>query len=393
MGTSIKRITSLKKITGRRFLVRVDFNVPIEKGLVGDDYRIRKGAATIAYLADRGAKVTVICHLGDPVGQTPEFSCLPLAKKLAKITKRKVSFCPGEIGEAAISASRKLKKGEILMLDNLRFNAGEKNDSLVFAKILSGLGEIYINDAFAVCHRRQASVSAVCRVMPSYAGLLLAEELDGLSRAFLPKKPMVLVMGGAKISTKAPMIARLIGKSDSVLVGGVLANTFLAALGREIGKSLFDQDAAKEISRFIVRKKLDSRIILPQDFAVLDRSGRACSRRLGEVCKSDRILDIGPESAKVFCRRISLAQTIVWNGPMGKYEDLPFKFGTLAVASAIASRAGGRAFGIVGGGETIEALSMTKMEKYVDFISTGGGAMLAFLGKEPMPGLKGIMRS
>lgn len=388
----IQSISRLRRIAGRRFLVRVDFNVPFEDGNIKDDYRIRQGARTISYLIDNGARVIVMSHLGDPAGYDSDFSCLPLAKRLSKILKKKVSFVAGPLNGDALEASLEMSDGDVLMIDNLRFNKGEKSNSKAFAKQLASLGDIYINDAFSVSHRRQASVAAVSSLLPAYAGLLMADEIENLSLGFSPNKPMVVVMGGAKISTKAPMISKLKPKADHILLGGLLSNTFLAHLGYEIGKSIYDKDGKSYVSKFVSKKKLDKKIVLPKDLAVLDRSGHACSRKVDEVKKTDRIFDIGPETAMEYSRLVSGAKTIIWNGPLGKFEEPAFKYGTLAVASAIAARSKGRAFGIVGGGETIESLKLTKMEKYVDFISTGGGAMLAFLGKEPMPGLDNIIR-
>ncbi len=388
----IRGLSRLNKIAGRRFLVRVDFNVPLQDGRIKDDYRIRQGVRTIDYLSRQGAKVIILAHLGDPDGYDPTFSCLPLAKRLSHLLKQKVIFLSGPLSDAAIEASRSLAAGQILMLDNLRFDKGEKKNSIAFARRLAQLGEIYVNDAFSVSHRRQASVSALAKLRPSYAGLLMEDELMNLISAFSPAKPLVLVMGGAKISTKAPMIAKFRRQADHILLGGALATTFLAHLGYEIGKSLYDADGKRYVSAFLKGGKLDAKILLPRDLAVRDREGKAQSRKVGEVKKSDVILDIGPETTLYYSWLISQAKTIIWNGPLGKYEEAPFRYGTLAVASAIAIRSKGKAFGLVGGGETIEALKLTKMEKYIDFISTGGGAMLAFLSKQPMPGLEGIIR-
>lgn len=387
----IKSLKQKRNWRGQKVLLRVDFNVPAAAGKISEDYRIAAALPTIKYLRERGARLIIISHWGDKSLPDPDFSTRALAKRLQKLSKTAVKFVPDLIGDKAHRAVAAMKDGDLVFLENLRFNAGEKSNDPVFAKDLASLADVYVNEAFSVCHRDQASVSAVTRHLPAFAGLQLAEELRNLQKILKPAKPLVVIMGGSKISTKAPLIKKLYSSSAQILVGGGLANTFWRSQGLEIGKSLFDQSADREVSQFFKGKKIMPKIILPVDVVVESARGKSRQCLLSEVKKNDRILDIGPDSISLFSSYIKKAKTIVWNGPLGKFEDAPYKHGTLAVAAVIAARSTGRAFGLVGGGETVEALKMTKMESYVDWVSTAGGAMLAYLGGEKMPGLKNII--
>jgi phosphoglycerate kinase len=382
-------IEKAKGLRNKKVLVRVDFNVPLENGKVKEDYRIRAAVPTINFLTSHGAKVILIAHLGDPKGAVvPELSLKPVAAALSKIIKQPVSFVSETVGYKADNEVAKMVAGEIICLENLRFNEGELINSLKFAKHLAGLADIYVNEAFSVCHRAQASVSAIRKCLPTYFGLQLMNEVTNLDKILKPKKPLVVIMGGAKISTKAPLISKMTGLADQVLLGGGLANNFLKQQKKEIGKSLFDKDSEVFVKKFFKGRKLMEKIILPVDVVVCDRQKKVKIKNVDEVNKSDAILDIGPDTIAMFASYIKKAQTIVWNGPLGKFEDSPYKHGTLAIATAVAARSTGKAYGLVGGGETVEALKQTKMESYVDFVSTAGGAMLSYLGGEKMPGLK-----
>lgn len=276
------------------------------------------------------------------------------------------------------------------MLENLRFSHDEENNDLGFAKKLAGLADIYVNDAFAASHRAHASVSAIKNYLPSCAGLLLENEIVNLNKILRPKSPLIAIIGGAKMETKTPLIKKLLKKSSRILIGGALANNFLAAHKIEIGKSLRDKKSIALAKQFLNKK-----IILPADVITgtkKDGRGEAKVKNVYQVKKNEIILDIGPETIKLYSRFIKKAKTIIWNGPMGMYESEHFKYGTLSIARAVASRSSGAAFGAVGGGETIEALKMTKMLGYVDWVSTGGGAMLVYLSGGKMPGLKGIVK-
>jgi len=307
---------------------------------------------------------------------------------LSQILKKPVNFVTETVGYKADEAVAKMVSGDIVFLENLRFNDGELKDDLKFAKRLAGLADIYVNEAFSVCHRKQASISAIKKVIPTYYGLQLVSEVKNLDKILKPKKPLIVIMGGAKISTKAPIISKMYEIADKVLLGGGLANNFFKHLGLELGKSLVDSDSEIYVKKFFKNQKMASKIILPIDVVVCGKNKRPKIKSLDEVNKGDAIFDIGPETIKIFSDYIKTAQTIVWNGPLGKFEEASYKHGTLAIATAVAARSTGKAYGLVGGGETVEALKQTKMEEYVDFVSTAGGAMLAYLGGDKMPGLK-----
>lgn len=389
------KIATLKKIKNfknKTVFLRVDFNVAIKNGKVAEDYRIVAGLETINYLLERGARLVIATHLGDPKGKAAaEFSVKPVAMRLKKLLKKPVKFIPEVIGEKVNKAIFKLKAGELIMLENLRFNPGELANDKKFAKELAAPFNIYINDAFSVCHREQASVAAIKGYLPSYAGLLLEKEVAALNKVLKPAKPLVVIMGGSKINTKAPLISKLYSASGKILLGGALANNFFKYQKLEIGKSLFDADSLSDVKKFYKGKKLAAKIILPVDVVVKAKNGLAFVRRFNEVKSGDSILDIGPETIALYSKYIKIAHTLVWNGPMGKFEESSFKHGTMAVALSVASHASGKAYGLVGGGETVEALKLTKMEKYVDWVSTAGGAMLTYLGGGQMPGLAKII--
>ena len=389
----INSLSSLKKLSGKTVFLRVDFNVPIEKGRIKDDYRIKAGLETISFLLDKGARLIIASHLGEPEGYEASASLKPVAARLKALSKRPVKFVPESIGPKAAAAAGALMDGEAILLENLRFNPGEYENDKKFAAALADMADIYVNDAFAVCHRNQASVSAIKDYLPSYAGLLLEKEVAALNRVLKPKKPLVVIMGGAKIKTKAPLISKLHPAASQILVGGALANNFFKFQGLQVGKSLVDSDGDKYIKGFFKGKKLSSKIILPQDVVIKTRDGRAKVASPSEVRASDTILDIGPASIASFAAYIKKANTLAWNGPLGRFEEDSFKHGTLSIAGLLASRSSGLAYGVVGGGETVEALNLTKMAGYVDWVSTAGGAMLAYLGGEKLPGLKKIVKA
>ncbi len=414
----IKSIRQCKKLTGKKVLLRVGFNVPIRKSeIILDDYKIVAGLPTIRFLLRHKCKVIIITHLGRPLRSKKvearskkynQYSVKPIAARLSKMLGRKVKFvddCVGfKVGTEVSKMSRSPantagfgipthtsgKNGQILMLENLRFHKGEEKNNKKFAKELARLADIYVNDAFGVSHRNHASVSAIKRFLPSYAGILLEQELVNLNKVLRPQKPLILVIGGAKIATKIKLIKKLYKQTRHVLIGGALANNFFAAHKLEVGKSLVDRQSIKFAKQF--KKK---NVILPIDVVVCKRkdgSGEAVVKNVYTVNKNEIILDIGPETIRLYNSFIKKAKTIVWNGPMGMFEQDHFKHGTLAIARVIAARSGGSTFGVAGGGETVEALKMTKMLDYVDWVSTGGGAMLAYLGGERMPGLTGLIK-
>lgn len=390
---TIRTVSQLRNLRGRTVFLRVDFNVPLRAGRILSDYKIRSGLATIEYLASRGARLIVATHLGEPAGPAAAYSVRPVARRLQTLLKRPVKFVSAVSGPRVTAAVKKLRPGQILMSENLRFVPGEYADDPIFARALAAGADFYVNDAFAVCHRAQASVSAIKKYLPAYAGRQLEAELKALSRVRKPKKPLVIIMGGAKIGTKAPLISRLHRSASRILIGGALANNFFKYQGQEIGRSLYDRADLAAVRPFFRGRKLDAKIILPSDVVVKARNGSARVVAPAAVRPTDTILDIGPATIAAFAAQIKTAATLIWNGPLGHFEEAPFRHGTVAIATLIAARSSGRAYGIVGGGETVEALKLTKMSEYVDWISTAGGALLAYLGGVAMPGLRGIVKS
>lgn len=389
------KIATLKKIKNFKnkiVFLRVDFNVALSAGKIKEDYKIKAGLDTINYLLTRGARLVIATHLGEPKGK-PEsaYSVKPVTTRLKALLKKPVKFLPTTIGPKVTQAVAGLKAGEIIMLENLRFNDGELANDNKFAQDLAALVDIYVNDAFAVCHREQASIAAIKKYLPSYAGLLLEKEIVALNQILKPKKPLVVIMGGAKISTKAPLISKLAGAASQILLGGALANNFFKYQKKEIGLSLFDADSVAYVKNLCRLNKTKAKIFLPLDVIVKTKAGLAQLRRPEDVKPGETIYDIGPETISLYARYIKKAQTLVWNGPMGKFEEDSFKQGTLSIARLVATRSSGKAYGLVGGGETIAALELTKMAEYVDWVSTAGGAMLTYLGGGKMPGLNKIV--
>lgn len=389
----INSIKKLKQLCGKKVLLRLDLNVQIKDGQILDDYRLESAKETIDFLLKKQAKIIIISHLGKAEGKRDEkYSLKPVALKLKTILKQALKFSPEHEPLQVLKEVEQLKNGEILMLENLRFNPGELKNETKFAKELASLADIYVNDAFSVSHRSQASVDAIKNYLPSYAGLLMEKELEALAKILKPKKPFIAIMGGAKISTKAPLIKNFLSQAEKILIGGALATTFIKEMGFEVGKSLYDKDSSKIIKKLFKIKGAAEKISLPVDFVVLTREGKAKVVRPDEVKKSESILDIGPETISIFAEYIKKAVTLVWNGPMGKFEEEHFKQGSLSLARLVATQSKGKAYGLVGGGETVAVLKLTKMEEYVDFVSTAGGAMLSYLGGEKMPGLKKIFK-
>lgn len=390
---TIATLKKIKNLKNKKVFLRVDFNVALKDGQIKDDYRIVAGLETINWLLEKGARLVIASHLGDPGGKFQEdYSLRPVAKRLLKLLKRPVKFVPEVVGPKVLKAVNNLKAGEAVMLENLRFNPGEEANGLKFAKELASLADLYINDALAVSHREQASVAAIKKYLPAYAGFLLENEIKAFQKIMKPKKPLVVIMGGAKINTKAPLISKLYKTADKILLGGALANNFFKQQGLVIGRSLYDTDSLAITKKFFRGKKILPKILLPLDVVVMTAKGEAVCRRPQEVKSRETILDIGPATISLYASWIKKAQTLVWNGPLGKFEDDSYKQGTLSVARLVASRASGFAYGLVGGGETVAALKLTKMSEYVDWVSTAGGAMLTYLGGGRMPGLNKIVK-
>lgn len=386
---NIRSILKAEGLSGKKALLRTDFNVPLKSGKIKDDFKIAKTLPTLRHLLEKKAKIIIITHLGRPRPgwSDPAYSLAPIARRLSRLLAEEVDYVRDITGFEASNRAARMKPGEIIMLDNIRFDEGEEKNSRRFAKKLAFLADIYVNDAFGASHRKAASISAIKNYLPGYAGILLENEIKGLSRIIKPKRPFVAVMGGAKLKTKQPLMRELAKKADHILVGGGLANNFLAASGIETGKSLIDHEGV-----YFARKQEMKNVITPVDAAVSTnrRGGASSAKPLKKISKSDYIFDIGPATIGLFSRYIKEANTILWNGPLGMFELKEFRHGTIAVGRIIASRSKGRAYGAVGGGETVEALKMTDMLDFVDWVSTGGGAMLSYLSGGKMPGLKGL---
>ncbi len=377
-------------VAGKRVLVRVDFNVSLDaNSRVLDDFRLRAALPTIKYLKEQGAKIILMMHLGRPNGQVrSEFSLAPVKERLKELLGQPIVLAPDCVGEQVLSMAQSLSGGEVLMLENLRFHPEEEKNDVDFAKQLALLGEAYINDAFGVSHRAHASVAAITRFLPSGAGLLLANEIDNLSRARdRAEHPLCIILGGAKISTKIKLIQNFLGKAEDMILGGALANTILHAKGIAIGRSFVEKTVLSELKDLEIT---NTKIHLPVDAVLCSgKEGDGACRvgPVGKVAQDEIIFDIGPDSEDLFCRVISRAKMIIWNGPMGLFEKEAFTGGTLAVANAIANSG---AFSVVGGGETVAFLEEKKMVDKFSFVSTGGGAMMEFLSGEELPGISAL---
>ena len=392
---AFKTISGMPNLKDKKVFLRLDLNVPLVGQKITEDYKIKAALPSIKVLLEKGAKVIVASHLGEPLVKgklvpkaKTSLTIKPIASRLNLLLQQPVKFLAGQ-DLADLKKQINQAQESIIVLDNLRFWPGELNNDPVFAKELAGLADFYVNDAFAVSHRLQASVATIKDFLPSFAGLLLEQEVTNLARVLKPKQPLVVVLGGSKIGGKINLIRNLGQKANKVLVGGGLANNFLAAQGYQIGQSLADTESIGLAQQLI--QELGDKLIIPSDVIVASATNQPALRLVNQVGDQEKILDIGPATIKEFSQQIKLAKTIVWNGPLGKFEDEHYKNGTLFIAREIAWQSRGAAFGLVGGGETVAALQMTKMSGYIDWISTAGGAMLTFLGGEAMPGLTKII--
>jgi len=382
-------------VAGKRVLVRVDFNVPLDGESVTDDTRVRAALPTLRYLIDHGAKVIICSHLGRPKGEPdPQFSLRPVRRTLQRLLGRNVFFAPETVGEETTESVERLQAGEIIILENLRFNPGEKANDPEFAKQLAALADIYVNDAFGAAHRAHASTEGVTAYLPAYAGLLLAREIETLTDMLAePQRPFVAILGGSKVSDKFGVIDRLIDCVDVLLIGGGMAFTFLVAKEIGIGKSIVEPDwvePAKKMLDKAAEKGCD--LVLPTDFVVADAFAEDAETKIvgrEEIPDSMMGLDIGPSTTEVFKHEIARAKTIFWNGPMGVFEMKPFENGTKEVAEAVARN--NRAASIIGGGDSVAALKKFDLEDRVTFVSTGGGASMKLLEGAELPGVEALL--
>jgi phosphoglycerate kinase len=384
-------------VRDRRVLVRVDFNVPMKAGKVTDATRIRRALPTIEALSKKGAKVILLSHLGRPDGEAnPEFSLRAVAEKLGEIMGGKIEFAPDCIGEAAKKVVSKLLAGDVAMLENTRFHGGEEANDPAFVAALAENGDIYVNDAFSAAHRAHASTEGLARVLPAAAGKAMERELAHLVAALEnPDRPLMAVVGGAKVSTKIDLLLNLVAVANVLVVGGGMANTFLAAKGLGVGKSLFEPKlvgTAKEILAKAAER--GCKLILPVDVFVAREMQPGADNRVvaaDAVGEDDMILDIGPDTVDRIVKEIERAKTLVWNGPLGAFETKPFDVGTIETAKYAARRVGeGALVAVAGGGDTVAALNAAGVADAFTYVSTAGGAFLEWLEGKALPGVAAL---
>ena len=392
--------TLIKKqpLKGKRVLVRVDLNVPMQHGKVSDDTRITALKPTLEALCGKGARVILLSHFGRPKGEfVRDMSLAPLTNALSQaLGGKEIKFALDCIGAEAEGAVDKLKDGEILLLENLRFHKGEEKNEAKFTKQLAKLGEFYVNDTLSCSHRIHASVVGITSYLPSYAGMLLQEEIESLENIIgTPRRPFGAVVGGSKVSTKLDLLENLVGKVDMLAIGGGMANTFLFAEGVDVGRSLCERDMAPT-ARDIARAARDAgkRILLPVDVVVAPglADGAAAATVAVDAIPADRmVLDIGPRSVSATAEALSGCRTLVWNGPVGAFEHAPFDAGTTAIAKEVARLvAAGRLDAIAGGGDTVAALAHAGVEDALTYVSTAGGAFLEWLEGKTLPGVAAL---
>jgi len=381
-------------VRNKRVLLRVDLNVPMENGKVTDATRIERVAPTITEIADKGGKVILLSHLGRPKGRAPKDSLKPVAAAVADILGRPVAFADDCIGEKAEAAVNAMKPGDILCLENTRFHKGEEKNDPDFVAALAKLGDIWVNDAFSAAHRAHASTEGLGHVLPAYAGRSMQAELDALEKALEnPARPLAAIVGGAKISTKLDLLGNLIAKVDVLIVGGAMANTFLAAEGKAVGRSLCEHDLIGTARDILAKAKArDCEIVLPVDVVVAQKfEANAPSRvvSVDAVGNDDMILDIGPRSIEHVVSVLARVKTLVWNGPFGAFELEPFDNGTVEVAEAAAElTAAGKLVSVAGGGDTVAALNAATVTERFSYVSTAGGAFLEWLEGKALPGVE-----
>jgi len=381
-------------LKGKRVLLRVDLNVPMEHGKVSDLTRIARIAPTIAEIADKGGKVILLSHFGRPEGRDPKDSLKPIAAVLASVLKRPIGFADDCIGPAAETAVGAMRDGDIVCLENTRFHKGEEKNDAAFVAALAALGDIWVNDAFSVAHRAHASTEGLGHRLPAYAGRTMQAELDALAKALeAPQRPVVAIVGGAKVSTKLELLGNLVAKVDALVIGGGMANTFLSAQGRAVGKSLCEHDLAETARQILAKAKAQNcEIVLPVDAVVTKQfKAHAASRvvAVNAVAADEMILDIGPRTVEQVVSVLARVKTLVWNGPFGAFEMEPFDDGTVEVAEAAAELTEtGKLVSVAGGGDTVAALNAAGVADRFTYVSTAGGAFLEWMEGKALPGVE-----
>jgi len=384
-------------VKGKRVLVRADLNVPVADGKVTDTTRIVRQAPTLKELAEKGARVIVLSHFDRPKGKVvPSMSLKVLQAPLSEAVGRKIAFaedCIGPKTEAAVAA---LKDGDVLLLENTRFHKGEEDNDPVMAKQLAALGDIFVNDAFSAAHRAHASTEGVARLLPNAAGRSMQAELTHLQKALgNPERPLLAVVGGAKVSTKIELLENLVKRVETLVIGGAMANTFLAAQGIGIGKSLYEPDHL-ETARKVIHMANESGavILLPSDVVVAKEFKAGAAHRTvpaGNIASDEMVLDVGPDTIKAFENRLLATRTLVWNGPFGAFETVPFDRGTVAAAQIVAAATrAGSLLSVAGGGDTVAALAHAGVEADFTYVSTAGGAFLEWLEGKSLPGVEAL---
>lgn len=393
------KTTSGLDVKGKRVLVRADLNVPAKNGRVTDATRLERVAPGLKDLASRGARVIVLSHFGRPKdGPDSENSLTPVAIELARIIGAPVALAPDCVGEAAERAVAALKDGDILVLENTRFHKGEEKNDPAFVQALAKLGDIFVNDAFSAAHRAHASTEGLAHLLPAYAGPLMMEEITALRSALeKPKRPTAAVVGGAKVSTKIPVLTNLVAKVDKLIIGGGMANTFFLAKGIEIGKSLAEPDYAKTALDIMhAAKERSCEIVLPHDVVVAAKFEAGAPSKVVtaiETPKDEMILDVGPKTIAHYTDVLSRCETLLWNGPLGAFEIAPFGEGTFALARAAAKATkAGKLVSVAGGGDTVAALNAAGVTEDFTYVSSAGGAFLEWLEGRELPGVAALLR-